>query len=195
MSPLTRADILPVERFVAVRQQHLAQVLAAQAVRRVGVGPHMTLLFENHSTVRWQIHEMCRVEGLAGDKVDHELATYNALLPHADSLSATLLVEYQDPAERDPALRRLVGLDRHLWLELGDRRIAARFDHEQFNEVRISAVQFVRLPMDPAARAALGELQRPARLVLDHPAYAATVELSRATRGALLDDLDEAARG
>ncbi|MCK6505112.1 DUF3501 family protein [Myxococcota bacterium] len=194
MSPLTRADILPVDRFQQVRQQHLAEVLAHQAVRRVPLGPNMTLLFENRTTMRWQIHEMCRVEGLHGDKVDHELATYNALLPGPDELSATLLVEYEDAAERDGALRRLVGLDRHLWLALGDRRLPARFDREQFNEERISSVQFVRLPLDPAARAALADLSQPARLVVDHAAYRATTDLSRATRGALLDDLDEAAR-
>jgi hypothetical protein len=192
---LSRADILPVDQFQRVRQQHLAEVLAHQAVRRIPLGPHMTLLFENRTTMRWQIHEMCRVEGLHGDRIDHELATYNALLPHEDELSATLLVEYEDAATRDPALRRLVGLDRHLWIELGGVRVPARFDREQFNEERISSVQFLRLPLSAAERGALADLSTPARLGVDHPAYAATTELSRATRGALLDDLDEAAAG
>ena len=191
MNFLTRDDLLPVEQFQRVRQQHLAQVLATQAVRRVSLGPNLTFTFENRVTMRWQVHEMCRIENLRGDKVDHELATYSALLTQPDSLSATLLVEYEEAAERDVQLRRLVGLHRHLSLSLGALRIPARFDDEQFNEERISSVQFVRFPVDAQARAALADLSQPARLEVDHPAYRATAELTRATRGALLDDLDE----
>lgn len=193
MNPVRREEILPVAEFVADRQRHLSQVLSAQAARRVALGPNMTLLFENRTTVRWQVHEMCRVEGLHGDAVLHELHTYNALLPKPDALSATLLVEYPEPVERDRMVRLLLGLHQHVWLEAAGRRWPASFDGEQFNDQRISAVQFLRIPLDPIARQALGTMDQPVRLVADHPHYSHQVELSRSTRGALLDDLDEAA--
>lgn len=193
MNKLTRDDILSNDDFRAARQQHLAQVLAHQAVRRVSVGPHMTLLFENRTTMAWQIQEMCRIENITGDKIDHELATYNALLPQHDSLSATMLLEYPEPEQRDRELRRLLGLHEHVFIELGGQRLPARFDEEQFNDQRVSAVQFVRFPLTPQAIEALGQLSTPARIVVDHPAYQASADLTRATRGALLDDLDQAA--
>jgi len=195
MSELSRADILSLDEFRAVRQRQLAEVLATQAVRRIAVGEHLTLLFENRTTMRWQIHEMCRVEGLQGAAIDHELQTYNALMPRKDELSATLLVEYEDAEERARELRRLVGLDQHLALDLdGLGPIRGRFDHEQFNDERISAVQFVRFAVPHEVQLGLADLDRGARIFADHPVYNATVDLSRATRGALLDDLAQAAR-
>lgn len=192
MNPVRREEILPVAEFVADRQRHLSQVLSAQAVRRVALGPNMTLLFENRTTVRWQVHEMCRVEGLHGDAVLHELDTYNALLPAPDELAATLLVEYPEADQRDRMVRLLVGLHQHLWIEAAGQRWAARFDGEQFNEQRVSAVQFVRFPLDAQARQALAAMDQPVRLLVDHPHYSHAVELTRSTRGALLDDLAEA---
>ncbi len=194
MSKLTRADVLPPEEFAAVRQKHQADVIAAKGVRRLPLGEHFSFLFENRTTMLWQIHEMCRVEGIKGDAIDHELATYNALLPGPDSLSATLLVEYTDADERDQELARLVGLHDHVFLDIeGCPRIPAEFDREQFNEKRISSVQFIRFTVDETAREALADFKRGARMVVDHPVYQAQVELPRATRGALLDDLEEAA--
>ncbi|RME28695.1 MAG: DUF3501 family protein [Deltaproteobacteria bacterium] len=195
MAPLTRADILDRKAFEAVRPQHQAEVIAAKAVRRVPLGEHFTFLFENRTTILWQIHEMCRVEGIEGDAIDHELATYNALLPGPDSLSATLLIEYVDPEVRDAELRRLVGLHEHVFLDIdGVAPVYARFDDQQFNPERISSVQFLRFALSDEARDGFMDMRRGARLVVDHPVYQAQIELPRATRGALIDDLEEAAR-
>lgn len=191
---LTRADLLEPAAFAAARNKLQAAVIAAKAARRVPLGEHMTFLFENHATIAWQIQEMARVEGLHGDALDHELATYNPLLPTATSLSATLLIEYADPDERQQELVRLRGLHQHVFLDLdGLPRVPARFDESQFGDRRISSVQFLRFDLSPAALAALGDLQRGARLACDHPVYQEQVELGRGTRGALLDDLAEAA--
>ena len=191
-------QILPIAEFTRQRQLLEREAIANATLRRVCVGGHLAILFENHVSVAWQVQEMCRVEGITtASTVQHELDTYNALLPTraADGsaeLSATLLVQYTDEAERDAALRALVGLHEHLYIEIAGERSAARFDGEQFNSERISSVQFVRFPLSAAAATALGELAKSARLVCTHPAQPAEAALGPVLRGALVGDLQSA---
>lgn len=191
MSPrIQTAEVLSIPEFLAVRQQRQAQVLEAKAVRRVELGQHMSLLFENRRTLLWQIQEMCRVEQIRDPAgVAHEVETYSALLAGPHELSASLMVEYAAPAERAVALTRLVGLQQHLWLVVGARRIAGRFDPDQYEEGRISAVQFVRFDVDAETEALLFDLRVPAALAVDHPWYTAHSPLKPSTRGALVEDL------
>lgn len=189
MMPVTAADLLPIEEFVAKRPALQREAMAATGVRRLAVGPNMTLLFENRQTVWWQVQEMCRVEQIrAPAAVQHELDTYNALLGTPDELSATLLVEYPEPVERDRMLKALVGLHDHVWMEVGGTRIAGRFDGEQFNDQRISSVQFVRFLLG-TWRAAFLDFQQSVVVVVDHPAYSVRVGVTGALRGALTEDL------
>lgn len=186
---ITVGDVLPNDVFLARRARLERNLVAAKAVRRVALGPSMTLLFENRTTVLWQIQEMCRVEGITRrDAIQHEVDTYAALLPGPDELSATLLIEVQDPAARAELLRRLAGLDRHLRLRVGSQTALARFDTAQYETDRVSSVQFVRFPLGGAP---LRDLSQPATLSVDHPAYAAVATLSPTTRGALVEDLAE----
>ena len=151
----------------------------------------MMFLFENHLTIQWQIQEMARVEGIQTDAgVEHELKTYNALLPTVDSLSATLLIEYSEAQERDRMLHALGGLHTCVHLELdGCENAPACFDTAQWNDERVSSVQFIRFPLTTEQRAALGDLARPAALVITHSHYTARTELSASTRGALIEDM------
>lgn len=190
MTPVSPDMLLPTPAFVAQRRQIEAQVLAAKAARRLTVGEHLTFLFENRLTVQWQVQEMCRVEHItAPAAIQHELDTYNAILGGPDELGATLLIEYPEPAERDVMLTRLLGLHEHVFLDVGGERVPAIFDADQWNDRRIASVQFCRFRFSPAARAALLDLSRPARLVVDHPAYPASAALPGAVRGALCEDL------
>ena len=192
---LSHADILSIEDFKAIRPRMEADVLAAKASRRVLVGHHMMFLFENHLTIQWQIQEMARVEGIQTEAgVGHELKTYNALLPTADSLSATLLIEYSEEQERDRMLHSLGGLHTCVHLELdGCDDAPATFDTAQWNDERVSSVQFIRFPLSAQQRAALADLTRPAALTISHSHYTARTELSASTRGALIEDMGKTA--
>ena len=169
------------------------EVLRAKQLRRLALGPNMTLLFENRVTVRWQIHEMCRVEHISKEEgVEHEIESYNSLIPGESELSATLLVEYEDEAERKAMLTRLLGLKDHVRLEIeGTEPVPGVFDEgrEDPESHRISAVHFVRFSLDDAQRAGLLDLARPARFTVDHPAYEVTAPIPASTRGALAEDL------
>jgi hypothetical protein len=192
VKPLVLADILPLPAFAAARPTLERAVIRAKEARRIAVGPNLTLLFENRVTLRWQVHEMCRVEQIdKPEAIAHELDTYNGLLPGRDELSATLLVEYDEPVERARMLAALRGLERHFWLDVDGARVLASFDDEQFNDARISSVQFLRFRLSAAEADVLCDLRRPAAFVVDHPAYTARAPLTGAARGALVEDLLE----
>lgn len=192
MKPVVRSALLGNAEFVAQRPRLEQQHMLTKEQRRLKLGDAMVLLFENQATVAWQVQEMCRVENITADAaIQHELDTYNALLPGHSELSATLLIGFADPEERDRRLRELLGLHLHLHLHLeGAGAAAARFDAEQFNEKRISSVQFLRIPLSAEQRAALLDFGKKATFVVDHPAYQVQVPLTAALRGALVEDLE-----
>lgn len=193
MSLLTLADIPSPEEAARRRPALERQLLANRRDHRLALGPHMTLLFENRLSMLWQVLEMCRVEHITRpEAIQHELDTYNALIPGSDALRATLLIEHQEPAERDRALRALVGLHEAMHLVLGGRRLPLAFDAEQFNAERVSSVQFVRVPLDAAAKADLANLAVPALARCEHPAYTAEAPLPLSLRAALVQDLADA---
>jgi hypothetical protein len=148
VKPVTLKEILPFEQYEILRPRLRPLIIAEKERRRLAVGDHLTLLFENGQTVWYQVQEMVRSERIsAEDAIRHEIDTYNELLPRPGELTATMLVEYADEAERNVALRALVGLERHLRIRIGERREPARFDARQIATDRVSAVQFVRFPL------------------------------------------------
>jgi hypothetical protein len=165
--------------------------IAEKARRRLAVGPHLTLMFENRQTIWYQIQEILRTERIFEDAaINAEVETYNELLPHPGELSATLLIEYAEPIERDAELARLVGLERHLWMVLDGRRIGARFDERQMSPDQISAVQFIAFPLGADADR-FGELAAAGKVAIevDHPHLSLRVPIEGPLATALADDL------
>ena len=191
MKPVSRDEILPFEQWEMVRPRLRALFIHEKNRRRVAVGAHLTLLFENGRTVWYQIEEMLRAEKIAApEALQHEIDTYNELLPRAGGFAATMLIEFGESAERDAALRRLVGLENHVWLKLGDRRFPARFDTRQMSTERISSVQFIHFDaaVDANAFLALAEAGK-AAIEVDHPNLSVRAEISGALAHALAEDL------
>jgi hypothetical protein len=194
MDPLTLEDVYDLDRYEAIREPYRRAILLHKRARRLAVGDRVTIVFEDRETVRWQVLEMARVERIRDAALlQHELDVYNELLPGEDSLSATLFIEITDVAAIRPELDRLIGIDERLCLVLGSGaaalRVRGRFDAQQLEEERISAVHYVRFPLAEAARAAFLDPSLPARLELDHPHYAAAAEIPQAMRASLLRDL------
>jgi hypothetical protein len=188
---IPRASILDLGDYERQRDEIRARAMSARAIRRIELGPNATLAFENRETVAYQIQEMLRAERIAKEPdVAHEIETYSDLLPAADELSATLMFEFPEAGARDVHLRDLVGFEDHLHVELdGAGRSTAFFDRRQIDADRISAVQFVRFPLDAAQRQALAR-GAGIRVVADHPKYAHAVALAPQTRDALAKDVD-----
>lgn len=193
MPVLTAADILPNDEYVAQRQRLLSQMLSHKKVRSLRLGDAMTFLFENNVTMRFQVQEMCRIENIdTPEGVAHEVKTYSALTTRPGTVAATLLIEYDEEVERKERLTAMVGIQDHVFLEVGDLDpVQVVLDDGQYNTERVSAVQFIQIPVSAEVQAALGSLSIPARLVCTHPEYTASVVLPNTLRAALLDDLAE----
>jgi hypothetical protein len=179
MQPVDISEIKNIADYELERDAWRPQVLALKERRRIRLGDHLTFLFENRETVRYQIQEMMRIERIVRPHdIAHEVATYNELIPQQGGLCATLLIEYETPAERDVKLRELLGLERHLWVEVtGAGRTPAIFDDRQIATDRISAVQYVKFRLTEAQQK---NWSQGASLVSDHPHYSAQRILSQA---------------
>ena len=193
--PVTLDDVVGLERYEAIRDDVRRRVIALKKARRVSVGPELTFVFENHDTVYFQIQEMLRAERITDlDAVRAELQVYNALLPAAGELSATLLIEITDPNADIPArLLDFLGIDECVALMIGEYRVAAEFEQGRSREDKLSAVQYVRFGLPPAARAAFVDASVPVRLVVDHPHYRHETAIGGDVRASLTADLQGAA--
>lgn len=153
-----REQLLDYVTYTEQRDGIRAKALAAKAVRRYHVGPHLTFLFDNDVTVHYQVQEMMRVERIVKEAdIQHELQTYNELLGGPGELGCTLLIEIDDPAQRDVLLPKWLGLNAHLYLELPDgTRVRPTFDARQVGETRLSAVQYLKFDVQGAVPVAIG---------------------------------------
>jgi hypothetical protein len=197
MQALRRDDILDRKSYAARRDEVRREVMVEKKRRRLAVGDHVTLLFETWKTLWYQVHEMIRAEEIADENgIEHELETYNELMPGPGEISATLLIEYPDVEERNRRLRELVGLDQHVWLEVGERRVLAAFDRRQMETERVSSVQFIRFDLDGMSASEWRSLasRGAIRVAIDHPAMKATVTLEGEVVEALAEDLEASER-
>jgi hypothetical protein len=189
MKPLEISDIRNIADYELERKQLRPAIIALKDRRRVRVGEHMTFLFENRDTVRYQIQEMMRIERIVeAAAIRHEVDTYNELIPMRGELSASLLIEYDSPEERMVALHDLVGLEEHVRIAVGNLPPSqARFDTRQIATDRLSAVQYVKFPLTPEQRAHWRE--RP-RVIVDHAKYKGETVLGAAQIEELAGDFE-----
>ena len=183
MKPIERSEIVDWQTYEDGRAATRPAALAAKDLRRVQLGEHLTFLFENRDTIRYQIQEMMRVEKIVREAdIAHEIATYNELLFDDGRLGCSLLIGIDDPEERARRLTEWRGLPEHLYAELPDgTRVRPEFDARQVGETRLSSVQYLAFPLGGTAPVALG---------VDHPKLTAHVVLTEAQRAALEADLD-----
>jgi hypothetical protein len=175
---LTRADLLTLEAYHEQRAAMRREVMAHKQNRKLQLGPHATLHFEDRLTIRYQIQEMLRVERIfAAEAIQEELDAYNPLIPDGDNLKATFMIEYDDAAERRAALARLRGIEHRVWLEAaGQARVYAIADEdlERADETKTAAVHFLRFQLDAPTAAAMKRGEALA-FGIDHEHYQATV--------------------
>jgi hypothetical protein len=174
MSRISRDSLLTLEAYARERDGFRARVMAHKKHRKLHVGPHVTLIFEDELTIRYQVQEMLRVEKtFEEDGIRDELDAYNPLIPDGTNLKATMMIEYEDPAERDRELARLVGIESRVYIEVGTQpRVAAIADEDldRATEEKTSSVHFLRFELPPAA---IAQFKRgePVALGIDHPCY------------------------
>ena len=190
---ITRESLLSLEQYHKERPRIREEAIKRKALRRVYLGEHVTLAFEDEITLRYQIQEMLRIEKTFDDEgIQDELDAYNPLIPDGTNWKATMMIEYTDPEERADQLKRLKGIEDRTYVQIsGHDRVYAIADEdlERANDEKTSAVHFMRFelsgPMIDAVKSGAA-----VAMGIDLPAYAYHVdEVSPETQGALTEDL------
>ncbi len=192
MKKLSVEDLWKLEDYAERRPAFRQQVIAHKKRRKLHLGPHLTLLFEDRLTIQYQVQEMLRIERLfERDGIEDELAAYNPLIPDGRNWKATCLIEFEEPAERAVWLAKLRGIEDRLWAQVGEwPKIVpiADEDLERENETKTSAVHFLRFELSAAQIAALKQGEA-LRFGVDHAKYAYVMAVDETMRQALLADL------
>ncbi|MCB1759763.1 MAG: DUF3501 family protein [Gammaproteobacteria bacterium] len=192
MNKLSHENLYSLEEYARVREQFRADVMAHKKNRRVAIGDHAALYFEDRFTMQYQVQEMLRIERIfEAEGIQEELDVYNPLIPDGMNWKATFMIEFGDEAERKAALAKMIGIERGLWVRVdGFDKVhpIANEDLERETEDKTSSVHFVRFELTPEMAAAV---KRGADISagIDHPAYNAETKLSAASRDALAGDL------
>jgi hypothetical protein len=193
MQPLARQDLYSLERYAEERAAFRAQVLEHKRARRLALGAHAALYFEDRLTIQYQVQEMLRTERIfdrAG--IQSELDAYNPLIPDGANWKATFMLEYPDPVERARELARLVGIEHRIRVQIGVANpvyAIADEDLDRSTDVKTSSVHFLRFELGPELAGAV-KAGAAVRFACDHANLTVTALASPALRASLASDLD-----
>jgi uncharacterized protein DUF3501 len=182
MPKLQRAQVLDLAAYELIRAQVRANIGDVQQPRRIQLGTQLVFMFENTTTVWFQVQEVLRAGRIADDAaIQHEIEAYNARLGDSGQLGCCVLVAIDDPTLRERRLREWLGLPAHVYLRCaGGATVRATFDRTQGDGRRVAAVQIVRFHVDDWKPIAVG---------CDLPGLVAEAALTEAQRDALQADL------
>ena len=194
MKKLTRDDLMTLEEYAKQRPAFRAQVLDHKKPRKISLGDHATLYFEDRLTMQYQIQEMLRVERIFEEEgIMEELNAYNPLIPDGQNLKATFMIEYPDPAERKQALEKMIGIEDKVWVKIDDfDKVYAIADEdlERENAEKTSSVHFLRFEFDKAMVES-AKKGKPLAMGIDHPAYQVAIDkLPQPSQQSLVADFD-----
>ncbi len=193
MTKLTLADISDLRAYESERESFRAEVIALKRIRRLHLGPIVTVVFENKTTMRFQIQEMARAEKMLSDAaIEEELRAYNPLIPNPGELSLTVFIELTTDEQLREWLPKLVGIESCFFLEIGDDadRVACIVDSDHASQLTreeiTASVHYVRFSLTAE------QMQRfshqTATLVVDHPVYQHQQVLGEELRASLVAD-------
>ena len=193
MAKLTRDSLQSLESYAKNRPEFRAAVMLHKKNRQLDLNDHITLLFEDELTIRYQVQEMLRSERIFEEAgIQDELNAYNPLIPDGSNWKATMLISYPDIEERKKKLAELVGIEHKIWVQVeGNEKVYAIADEdlERSTENKTSAVHFLRFELSPGM---IQALKSGAALAtgIDHPVLTVRVDrVPEATRKALIGDL------
>jgi hypothetical protein len=186
-------SLMTLETYARNRKEFRAKVMAHKKDRSVALGDHVTLIFEDELTIRYQVQEMLRIERIFEQEgIQGELEAYNPLIPDGRNFKATLMIEYPDVDERKHALARLKGIEDRVWIQVeGCERVHAIADEdlERETEEKTSSVHFLRFELTDEMAASL-KYGVGLGIGVDHPAYSAEIAaLPSNVRNSLVNDL------
>lgn len=194
MQKLTRGDLLSLEKYVETRDEFRGEVMLHKRNRRIELGTNAALYFEDQLTMRYQVQEMLRIERIfEAEGINEELEAYNPLIPDGSNWKATFMVEFPEVEERQAMLKKLVGIEDRVFMQVGamDPVFAiADEDLDRSDDDKTSAVHFLRFELSAEQVAALKEGAE-ISAGIDHENYRVKISpVAENIRLSLLGDLD-----
>jgi len=193
MEKLSHETLMGLEEYARNRADFRARVIEHKKDRRVAIGDHAALYFEDAFTMQYQVQEMLRIEKIfEPEGIQEELDVYNPLIPDGNNWKATFMIEYQDVEERKAALAKMVGIEDKVWVKVGDHERVHPISNEDLDrttEDKTSSVHFMRFELS-ADMVSAAKSGASITMGIDHPAYNYEVELSDSVRQSLVNDLD-----
>jgi hypothetical protein len=189
---LTTQDLYSLEHYSTMREDFKRSAVAHRRQRQVRMGDHMTLHFEDITTIRYQIQEMLFIEKTFDQQgIQDELDAYTPLIPTGTNLKATLTIEYSDAAVRAAKLRELHGVEHQVYVQVrGHDRVyaLANEDMPRSTDVKTAAVHFLRFEFTDAMIKDLKANMKEITLGVYHPSYTAETEINAELWTKLVED-------
>ena len=191
---ITKADILSLQAYEAVRAAKRAEVRAEKRNRQLHVGPHATFTFETYKSMWVQVHEMLRAEKGGDGQIADELAAYNPLIPNGSELTCTMMLEIESETLRATELRKLGGIEETIRMKFAGQVVPAvperDVDRTDDETGKTSSVHFLHFPFTEEQIRLFRAEGTEVTLDFTHPAYRHATVLSEETRAALAEDFD-----
>ena len=193
MTNLKREDLMSLEEYSGKRADFRKQVLEHKTARKIALGDHATLYFEDELTIRYQIQEMLRIEKIfEAEGIEEELGAYNPLIPDGSNWKATFMIEYGDAEERAKVLATLGGIEDKVWVQVDgfEKSYAiANEDMERSTDEKTSAVHFMRFELSSEMSKAVKE-DKAISMGIDYDGFNQLVSpIAETSRASLMNDL------
>ena len=193
MKKLNITDLLTLEEYDAQRLIIKDKLLGHKKNRTVNIGNHITLMFEDHETIKYQVQEMLRIEKIFNkDEIQSEIDAYSPLIPDGHNLKATMLIMYPNVSERKIMLKKLYDIENKIWIRVNDSKkyfAISDEDLERSTDNKTSAVHFLRFELDEDATKEF-KLSNEIYFGSDHDSYKETINITTPIRDSLQKDFD-----
>lgn len=174
MKPIILSDLMNIIEYEKVRNDYRSELMDYKKMRRISLGPNITVTFENRKTMKFQIQEMMRAERMVHDnQIQEEIDVYNSLLPLVNGLSATLFIEVTDEAQIRPVLNQFIGLTdvKAVYFEIEDQKVYAEFETGREESNKISSVHYIQFNFNATAKAAFFDNPESVKLIINYKNY------------------------
>ena len=188
---LKRSDLLSLEQYDKQRDTLKAEVIAHKKNRTISIGDNIVIIFEDFLTIKYQVHEMLRIEKIFSEnEIQEEIDAYNPLIPDGTNLKATMLIMFPDVEERKIMLFKLHGIENKIWISFGGEKIFAHADEDldRSTDEKTSAVHFLRFQFNEEQITHFLSSQD-VEVGVDHEEYCKKIKLNSYTRSNLVGDL------
>ena len=171
---IEKTDILSRDEYKVKRKSLREKMVLRKKLRRVDIGPYITMYFENKDTIIHQINEMVYIEDGGEQQIDDEILAYKSLVPDGSELIATVMIEIDNPTKRAEFLSKMGGFEETINIKIHDKDIIgkAELDVDRTTaDGKASSVQFVHFEFDEEAVKSIKHNMENVSISINHKNY------------------------